>query len=425
MNIGTRKHAATALALMNGIACAAQPWELPPLRYFETPATDRLAKLAEKSGGGIPLTGETTLEQLRSLLDLLEIPVESQIMVFSKTSEQNPLIHPGNPRAIYFNDKAYVGYIPGGFIEVILQDPLLGLVFYLVETKTDGARAELRRDKGGCMACHATTRTESVPGVLVRSVHTDDKGHLLLALGTSHIDHTSEIGERWGGYYVTGKSSLAHFGNQTFDMKLGRDFPRLKVELDSVAGRVPGVELRYPRATSDIVALMVIEHQCRIHNLLNAAAVEYRRAHWLGKSIDPSSDPDQGNAGRHAATAAARIAEMLLFKDEAELGEDGIDGDPAYQKAFTARYPRSPGGRSLADFQLHSRIFKHQCSFMVYSEAFDLLPPAVKLPLIEKLRELLSDGEAAADWIRPVERRKIVEILSDTLPAWNGDPPEK
>ncbi len=411
--------ATMALWVLGGAASGALPWELPPLRYAETEATDRLAKQAGKAAAGDWLAGGTPLERLLSLLGLLEIPVESQIMVFSKTSAQNMLIHPANPRSIYFNDHAYVGYVPGGKIEVIIHDPVLGMVFYLIETGSDGRPAILLRDNGSCMDCHATTRTESVPGVLVRSVHPGPDGHLLLALGTSHIDHTSVIEERWGGYYVTGRSSLAHFGNQTFDMTLGRDFPRMKVELKSVADRVPGVLRNYPRDTSDIVALMVLEHQCKVHNLFNAASVEYRRAYHLGKMIDPQSDPDLGSAGRYAASSAKTIAEILLFKGEAGLGEDGIEGDPAFQDAFTARYPKSSENHSLADFQLHTRIFKHPCSYMVYSPAFDALPPAVKRPLIARLRGLLGEGDEAADWIKPSERKKIVRILTETLPVWS------
>jgi len=408
---------AAALAVLP--AKANSPWDLPPLRYSETAATDRIAKLAADSAALDDFKNRTPLEQLDTVLRLLEIPVESQILVFSKTSAQNPLIQPQNPRCIYFNDHSYIGYVPGGVIEIITQDPVLGAVFYLI-TPARGERAPvIQRDSASCFSCHGTTRTESAPGMVVRSVHTDQDGHLLLALGTSHIDHTSPIEERWGGYYVTGRSSLPHFGNRTFDEAKGRDFPRGKIELDSVAARIPGMLQRYPRETSDIVALMVLEHQCLVHNLINAAALEYRRAHWLGRALDPDGDPDAGSAGRVARHGAARIVDALLFKDEAGLGEDGVEGDAAYQKAFAARYPITADGRSLADFQLHSRLFKHACSYMVYSNAFASLPAGVKKPLIERLKERLGDGSEAADWINPIERGKIGRILEETLPAWS------
>jgi hypothetical protein len=414
-----RTLAILATAVLVIPTAANSPWDLPPLRYSESTATDRIAKLAEDPQALSELTNRTPLEQLTAVLALLKIPVESQVLVFSKTSAQNPLIHPHNPRGIYFNDHSYVGYVPGGMIEIITQDPVLGAVFYLFTLSRGERPPTIQRDTSSCFSCHGTTRTESAPGMVVRSVHTDADGHLLLALGSSHIDHTSPIEERWGGYYVTGRSSLPHFGNQTFDESRGRDFPRKKVEMDSVAEQIPGMLQRYPRDTSDIVALMVLEHQCRVHNLLNAGALEYRRAHWLARALDPEGDPDTGSAGRVAQSAATRIAEALLFKDEAKLGEDGVEGDLAFQEAFAARYPKSAEGRSLADFQLHSRLFKHQCSFMVYSQAFAALPAGVKSPLIHQLKELLGDGNGAAAWINPLERSKIVRILEDTLPDWN------
>lgn len=413
----------TAIAAMAGTGIAvADPWDQPPMRYSDTAATDRIARLAEDPAGRQAFTHRTPLEQLLAVLELLEIPVESQVLVFSKTSAQNQLIQPQNPRAIYFNDHSYVGYVPGGAIEIITQDPLLGAVFYLITPARGDRPPVIQRDSSSCLSCHGTTRTESVPGMVVRSVHPDSSGHLLLALGTSHIDHTSPIEERWGGYYVTGSSSLPHFGNQTFDESAGRDFPRLKVELDTVAERVPGMLQRYPRDSSDIIALMVLEHQCRVHNLMNAAAMEYRRAHWLGRILDPQADPDAGSAGRTAIHGANRIAEVLLFKDEARLGPDGVDGDPEYQKAFASRYPRTTDGRSLADFHLHSRLFRHACSYMVYSQAFEALPAGVKRPLINRLQELLGDVEEAAAWISPVERRKVAAILKETLPTWTEVP---
>ncbi len=391
------------------------PWDLPPLRYSETPASGILATLAERpAGGDHPLAGKSPLGQLEALLGLLGIPPESQILVFSKTSAQNPRIGPRNPRCLYFNDYAYVGYVPGGQIEVITQDPELGAVFHLIDT---GDRPVIRRDTSACFACHGTRRTEFVPGPLVRSVHPDVSGQPLLALGTSAVDHASPVEERWGGYYVTGRSSLPHFGNQTFDDSRGRDFPRRKVELDSVAGEVPGVEARYLRATSDIVALMVLDHQCRVHNLLNAAALGYRRARWMTAVLDPGADPEAGPAAKAAASAADALVDALLFKDEADLGE-GIEGDPAYQRVFENRYPRTADGRSLADFQLHKRLFKYRCSYMVYSPAFRHLPDGVRSAVLRRLRERLGTGGAAAPWIGRSEREKITAILAETLPGW-------
>lgn len=409
---------ALILWMLPGVGGAVSPWDLPPMRYSDTAATDRIAELAGDAEALAEFREKKPLEQLRAVLELLEVPVESQVLVFSKTSAQNPLISPGNPRCIFFNDHSYVGYVPGGAIEVITQDAFLGAVFYLITPARGGEVPEIVRDSSSCFSCHGTTRTESAPGMVVRSVHPDADGQPLLALGTSHVDHTSPLTERWGGYYVTGSSSLAHFGNQTFDEGNGRDFERKKVELDTVAGRIPGMSQRYPRDTSDIVALMVLEHQCLVHNLLNAASLEYKRAHWLGLALDPQGDPDAGSAGRVAKSSAEKIVDAMLFKGEAGLGEDGVEGDPAFQDVVAERYPRTKDGRSLADFQLYRRLFKYQCSYMIYSNAFQALPERVRDEVFALLKERLGDGDGSAEWIGKADRRKIAGILEETVAGW-------
>lgn len=392
---------------------ASDPWDMPPLRYSDTASHDPIARLAE--GGGIE--GQTPLEKLRFVLKSLGIPEASQILVFSKTSKQNGLIHPGNPRAIYFNENHYVGYVPGGDIEVIAHDDLLGPVFYVIRAGA-GEEPKIFRDTADCLSCHGTARTESVPGVLVRSVFPDDDGHPLLGMGTFQIHHSSPIQERWGGYYVTGRSSLPHLGNRTYHENEGRELPDQSPELATLVGKID--VSRYLRNTSDIVALMVLEHQCQVHNQLVAAAMNYRRVHWLQKSLHPEADPDQGAAGKQADDAAKKIVDLLLFDGEAALGENGIEGDAAFQEAFAARFPKTREGRSLADFQLNDRLFKHRCSFMIYSRAFTKAPARVKSAIIQRLHAVL-ETEAPPDKpliLKPSERKKILSILAETVPEW-------
>ena len=410
----------TALGLVGGQA-ATDLWDLPPLRYSETAASDPIARLAgELAEGRRKIEGGGPLDRLRFILHLLEVPAESQMLVFSKTSKQNALIHPGNPRCIFYNENSYVGYVPGGQIEVITHDPLLGSVYYLIEPGPAERPLEIRRDTSDCLSCHGTARTESVPGVLIRSVFPDEGGQPLLALGTFQIDHSSPIRERWGGYYVTGRSSLPHLGNRTYKESDKRSFPADSPEMQTLDGQIDVT--RYPRPTSDIVALMVLEHQCLVHNQLVSAGMNYRRIYWLQKALDPAADPDAGAAGKHADESARRLVDALLFANEADLGENGVEGDPAFQEVFTKRFPKSKDGRSLADFQLNDRLFKHRCSYMVYSKAFETLPPRVKSAVIRQLHVIL-EGEPAPEnhpSIKSSERRKIAAILSDTLPAWIG-----
>lgn len=394
-------------------------WDLPPLRYSETASHDPIAKLAEAlAKGERKVEGTTPLEKLRFVLKLLEIPEESQILVFSKTSKQNSLIHPANPRCLFFNENSYVGYVPGGDMEVITHDPALGSVYYLIGTHEPAL--QITRDNSDCLSCHGTARTELIPGVLVRSVFPDEAGQPLLSLGTFLTDNSSPIPERWGGYYVTGRSSLPHLGNRTYKESDGRELPRDSPELTTLAGRID--ISRYPRATSDIVSLMVLEHQCQLHNQLIAAGMNYRRIHWLQKSLNPAADPDADMAGKHADDAARKIVDLLLFENEADPGENGVEGDPAFQDAFTRSFPKSRDGRSLADFQLGTRLFKHRCSYMIYSKAFDALPARIKSAVIARLHRVLESEPAAGNHpaIKASERHRIAAILQETLPAWSA-----
>jgi hypothetical protein len=173
---------------------------------------------------------------------------------------------------------------------------------------------------------------------------------------------------------------------------------------------------KYPCATSDVVALMVLEHQCQAHNLLTAAKMNYERARFLSQSIDPGGDPDQGSAGRVADQAAQRIVDWFLFTGEADMGADGVSGSEIFQQQFAAAIPRARHGDSLADFQLNSRLFKNRCSYMIYSEAFSTLPDTVKKRVITRLKNVLDsvDGADAYAHIKLSERRRIAEILRDT-----------
>ncbi|QTN31363.1 hypothetical protein HZ994_03130 [Akkermansiaceae bacterium] len=384
-------------------------WDRAPLNYSDTKATDKLALLSK---GEMEVPPGDALTRLRYVLNVLDVPADSQVLVFSKTSLQNDLINPGNPRALYFSENAYVGYVPGGAIEAVVQDPVLGPVFYFVGTDRKGG-LEIQRDTNNCMSCHATARTENVPGLLIRSVFADEAGHPLLHLGTTDVTDQTPIAERWGGWYVTGRSAMPHLGNRTFTEDGGSHPDR--AEMDDLRSEIDVT--RYLRPTSDIVALLVLEHQCRMHTLLNAASMNYRRSRHFSGIIDPSADPDKGSAGSVAESWAEKITDCMFFKDEADLGE-GVEGNAAFQNALIARYPQTAKGESLADFRLYGRIFKRRCSFMIYSDAFRSLPPTVKSLVLAKMRVALAGGDQRIDWLAASERKRIAAILEETLPDW-------
>ncbi len=393
-------------------------WDLPPIRYSDTEATDQISGMAAGlAAGKLHIEGDTDLKRLEFVLSKLGISVESQVLVFSKTSLQNGLIRPENPRCLFFSEDAYVGYVPGGALEAVIQDPVIGAVFYLIEI---GAKEDLLidRDTNNCLSCHATSRTEGVPGMLIRSVYPDEHGHPLLHFGTNDVSHETPLEHRWGGWYVTGNSSLPHLGNRVFSEKSNRE-----PLISSLANLEEFINVsKYPLPTSDIVSLVVLEHQCKMHTLLNAGTMNYRRARHFMETIDPESDPDSGSAGTVSESWAEKIVECMFFKDEADLGE-GIEGDPAFQKAFASQFPRTKDGDSLAEFRLYGRIFKNRCSYMVYSDAFRGLPVSMKEKVIASMKRVLDGTHPKIDWIGASERKRISHILEETLEAWH--PAEK
>jgi hypothetical protein len=388
-------------------------WDLAPVSYSDTPATDRVAQLAErweKDSASVP--AGTPLERVRKILAELKVPEASQVLVFSKTSKQTALIGPGNPRALYFSRDCYVGYVPGGAVEVAIQDTRLGPVFYHIDVGNETRPPKVERDTSECMSCHATGRTANVPGLMIRSVYPDKDGHPMLSLGSGLITHKTPIPERWGGYWVTGSVSLPHLGNTIYQDARSAE-PALR-PLADLSGKVDPA--KYPRMSSDIVALMVLEHQCQAHNLLTAASMNYRRAIYLSKAVDPDANPDQGAAGRVAEQAAEQIVEWFLFTGEAEQGEDGVEGNEEFQKQFSRSVPRTVEGASLADFQLNTRLFKNRCSYMIYSGAFAALPEPVKGRVVARLRKIMESNTADDEHpeIKVPERQRIARILDET-----------
>ena len=141
----------------------------PAIRYSTTDATTVVEalnrKLADKSA---TLRFDPTSGYLTSVLDLLSIPVESQVLVYTQTSLQAQHITMANPRAIYFNDQASVGFVRGGgLLEIVAQDPVLGSVFYVVHQEPAAAPTFGREQQ--CLRCHLSWDTLGVPGQTVLS----------------------------------------------------------------------------------------------------------------------------------------------------------------------------------------------------------------------------------------------------------------
>jgi hypothetical protein len=402
---------------------AADDFELAPIEYSKSSPNNSVSKLvsqlADKSRS---LKYDPQLGYLSALLDALDIPAESQMLVFSKTSMQRDRISPRTPRAIYFNDEVYIGYChTGTVLEVAATDPQLGTVFYTLEQDAD-EQPDLTRQTHSCLQCHSSTQVDGIPGLLARSVFTGPSGLPILSEGSHQVDHTSPLKERWGGWYVTGThGEQAHLGNLIVrDREAPRPFDNKQgLNLTDLSDRIRTANYLAPH--SDIVALMVFEHQLAVHNAITKANFETRRAMLyeaeLNKALGEPGSNRLESTTRRIANVGDKLLEALLFSNEAELTGQ-ISGTSGFTEVFTRKGPRDAQGRSLRDFDLRKRMFKYPCSYLIYSAAFDGLPPAMKAYVAQRLRNILrgSDRDEAFWHLTADDRRAIYEILSQTKP---------
>ena len=169
--------------------------------------------------------------------------------------------------------------------------------------------------------------------------------------------------------------------------------PKHPLELTRVAGKADVT--RYLAPTSDIVALMTLEHQTHMINLITRVSRIYR-------------------ANRKDSAAIDELATYMLFADEAPLTEP-IHGISTFTESFARRGPRDSRGRSLRDFDLKTRMFRYPLSYMIYSESFDAMPVAARDLTYRRLYDALSSKRNGED------RRAVLEILRETktnLPAY-------
>jgi hypothetical protein len=377
-------------------------------------SNDPVAQLNRKlQSGEVRLEFEERTGYLRSLLAALNVPIESQVALFSGTSLQARIINARNPRTIFFNDSTAVGWMAGGLIEVASLDARQGANFYLLPQQTTPPLRQLAHDTR-CLACHYSTATLGVPGFLVRSIPSSPNGMIMPWLGNYTTDHRSPLAERWGGWYVTGRGGR-HLGNAPIADRSIQDVPieGANLNVTSLANRFD--TQRYLSVHSDIVALLVFDHQMRMMNLLT-------RLGWEARILES----DGRGASSSLNEVVSEVVDYMLFVDEAPL--DGVRGTAGFAERFSARGPRDAKGRSLRDLDLQRRLFRYPCSYMIYSEAFDALPRSARDAVYQRLAQVLSARDSSPKYARlsAADRQAIVEILRDTkkdLPsAFNARP---
>ncbi|MDA0329628.1 MAG: hypothetical protein O2958_11535 [Gemmatimonadetes bacterium] len=386
--------------------------EYPAIGYSERARTDRVADLREALAEGRErLSFDPRGGYLTSLLESLDIPVSSQMLVFTKTSFQGHLVSPERPRAIYFNDDVYVAYVQGSeVLELSAIDPVLGGVFYSLEQRPD-APASIAEESDLCLGCHDSFGLSGggVPRHLVGSMLPDENGMSVTHEGWSLTDDRTPLRRRWGGWYVTGThGTQEHRGNVI--VRSPADVPTLdfgasgnRVELEGLVDVAP-----YPTPHSDIVALMVLEHQVHVQNLITRMNYDVRSALHAERLTDEV-----------VAKGGEPLVEAMLFRDEAAV-RDAIAGTSSFTEDFEARGPRDDQGRSLRDLDLTTRLFRYPLSYLIYSESFAALPDVARRYVYRRLYEVLTDstpGPAYAH-LTDTDRRAILGILLDTDPAF-------
>ena len=411
--------AACAFAQLDGSYIL--PLEDRSIQYATRPLADSVTLLQER------LTrGESKLEYhpdygyLPSMLGNLQVLPASQVLVFSKTSFQAVRISPHMPRALYFNDRVSVGWVRGGdVVEIASVDPRQGVVFFTLDQGESPSPRIQRRDD--CLQCHASGTTLGVPGLMVRSVYPDVSGMPLSHGGTFITDHRSPLNKRWGGWYVTGThGSQTHMGNMTY---LDSNSPRPGAPN---SGNVTDLARLFDAGAyltphSDIVALMVLEHQTRMQNLITRVGFETRMA--LASQIavhealkHPTEEVNDSTIRRINGPADVLVSYML-FADEAPL-QGKVAGTSTFAAEFANQGPRDRRGRSLRQFDLTRRLFRYPCSYLIYSEAFDNLPEPARQRVYRRLWEVLSglDTSPIFKSLSVSDRQSILEILRETKP---------
>lgn len=375
-------------------------FESAPIEYSIREATDPVARVDKTLETPAPAPGSyhPKFGYLLKVLELLRVSVSSQMLVFSKTSVQRHNIDPSNPRALYFSDDVYVGYIPGASeIEVAAVDAGLGTVFYTVHQ--DGEEPLRFKRNNECLLCHGAARSMGVPGFVLRSLDTDDEGEVVPATDTSAVTHCTPIAQRWGGWYVTNApEDWVHRGNHP-----GQD-EQTEVQRKRLLRKV-GALRRYPASGSDTLALLVHDHQTHMHNYIT-------RLHMEGKQ----RISEYGHV-RYLDTQVRAFLRYLLLTEEAPLPSP-LTPASDFLTEFQKSAKRDSKGRSLRDFELQTRLFRYPCSFLIDSEGFRKMPAMVRQKIMDRLHAVLTGEDTHPDFAGLPEdsRRAVLEILRETCP---------
>jgi hypothetical protein len=387
--------------------------EYPTIGYSSTPTANRVARLGERLvSGGSKLEFRRERGYLDALLEALDIDSSTQMLVFSKTSLQSELIGPETPRAIFFNDDTYVAYVQDAAnLEIATMDSELGPVFYTLAQNP--SEREPVRQLGICLRCHDSYSLTGggVPRFITGSGYIATDGSLATHEGWILTSDETAIRFRWGGWYVSGRhGAQVHLGNfAVHDATELEQLEQLRIgNVDSISELIDTSP--YPTEFSDIVALLVLEHQTYIQNLITRVRYD------IETLISRSDVPDEVDTSS-VVEITEPLVRALFFVDAAQL-TDRITGSSGFTSHFESLGPADSMGRSLRTFNLRTRLFEYPLSYLVYSDAFESLPSVARRYVADRIAEILSGRDTSADFshLSSAARQTIAAILRDTKP---------
>lgn len=378
----------------------------PPHNYRQRTPQDAFTRMQEDFiSGKIPLDRSGEKPFVLSLLRALEIPASSQMLVFSTTSLQLSLISPANPRALYFNEDLYLAYVPGGRLEIVSMDPELGGIFYIFDIPKGDRPLSFERS-GRCMNCHAREDTGQVPGLVLKSVIPGPGGGSLTAYRIGQSGHGIPLDQRFGGWHVTGAGDFTnHLGNLTGILAEGK------------LTRIPNAPAarfnfsRYLTDGSDLLPQLLLEHQTGfVNRVLVATYLTRQLDHENAEGLTSLQDAE-------LEAQAQAIVRYVLFADEVPLPAGGVEGDATFKADFLRTRRPNAVDLSLKDFDLRTRLFRHRCSYMIYSAVFKGLPAAMKQRVYRRLGEAIKPDATTGEfaYLPVAERKAIHGILKATL----------
>jgi len=385
----------------------------PGFNYSSTPLTDRVTRLmADIEAGKVALEYDAQGRgYLDSLLAALEIDPSSQFLVFSKTALKKRFVTAANPRALYFNDDTYIGFIQNSrTLEIAAMDPNVGPVFFDLPQNPDEP-VKTNREMNRCLRCHDTYSMtgDGVPRFLLSSVIANSEGDIVTHEISVITDTSTPLELRWGGMYVSG----THGEQQTLGNFVVDDVSRLtnldlapngnKTDLKEFLDTSP-----YISEGSDIVALLVLEHQVEVQNRISRLNVESRTRLFQNGKI-PQEE---------LAALTRPLLESLFMVNEAAL-TDPVTGTSGFTDYFQGLGPMDGQGRSLRQLDLQTRTFRYPLSYLIYSDAFNALPSPVKTRLYSEIRQVL-DGEYADPLFTNLDK----SLLSDITGILQATKPE-